>query len=216
VPDALNNNLPQNASIDCDKLAAVIIRQTAGDSNTEGAHIPKQNSVVPSNATASTSKPDTPAAQGPTTSFSTHQNTRQEPQADPTIDSFASWLQETFAGESVANNRPLTHPISIEGGIPLGANIPIKVKQKIWENQFIEFRSPHYTESSVSIQLDQNSLSFKNVHSSKNYISIEQWTSAFMNIYLEKFPNEAPRLFASLLTAMGTMPGAFMMNISEN
>jgi hypothetical protein len=210
----MNNNSPQNAAIDYDKLAAAIIRQTAGDSNTQGARIPKQKSAAPSNAAASASKPDTPAAQGPSTSSSTTQNARQAPQADSTIESFASWLQETFAGESVAKNQPLTHPISIEDGIPLGANIPIRVKQKIWGNQFIEFRSllPHYTETSVSIQLEQNSLSFRNVDSSKTYISIEQWTSAFMifmNIYLEKFPNEAPHLlkYCSIIRQLANSHG---------
>lgn len=115
---------------------------------------------------------------------------------------FTSFLQQLFSGESGASSQELSNStLSINDGIPLGANIAGRLKQKIWPDQFIEFKSllPNNKETTVSIQIDQNSLSFSNAASAKNQnlISIDQWTTAFFNfmaIYIEKKPQDAPHL----------------------
>lgn len=58
---------------------------------------------------------------------------------------------------------------------------------------------PNNKETTVSIQIDQNSPSFSNAASAKNQnlISIDQWTTAFSNlmaIYIEKKTQDAPHL----------------------
>ena len=115
---------------------------------------------------------------------------------------FSSLLHDLFAGELGANNNTtqVNPPLSIDEGIPLGANTPFRIKQKIWSDQFFDLRSllPNHKESSVSIQIEQSSLSFTTPTSkSTNALSIEQWTTAFhifMAIYIEKNPQEAPHL----------------------
>lgn len=84
-----------------------------------------------------------------------------------------------------------TLTFSIIDGIHLGANIAGRLT-KNWADQFIEFKSllPNNKETTVSIQNDQNSLSFSNAASAKNQnlISINQWTTAFfifMAIYVK-------------------------------
>ncbi|XP_056007544.1 uncharacterized protein LOC125666211 isoform X1 [Ostrea edulis] len=117
---------------------------------------------------------------------------------------FSSLLHDLFAGELGANtntNDKVNTPLSIDEGIPLGANTPFRIKQKIWSDQFFDLRSllPNHKESTASIQIDQSSLSFTNPTTSKstNALSIEQWTTAFhifMAIYIEKKPEDAPHL----------------------
>lgn len=71
-------------------------------------------------------------------------------------------------------------PISLNDGIPLGANIPLTIKQNIWFDQFIEFRTllPKHKDHTVSIHIEQNTLSFSNRNDSKAqyHISINQGT----------------------------------------
>ena len=52
---------------------------------------------------------------------------------------FAYFLSLIFAGESWAPNysSQVVAPLSIEKGIPLEAHMPMKIKSKIWSNQFI-------------------------------------------------------------------------------
>lgn len=91
--------------------------------------------------------------------------------------------------------------MSINDGIPLSANTAVRLKQKIWSDQFIELKPflPSNKKTTVSIQIDQNSLSFSNTASAKNQnlISIDQWSTAFfscMAIYIEQKPQDAPHL----------------------
>ena len=114
---------------------------------------------------------------------------------------FSNMLNQLFSGESRANDCDIVTPISVNDGIPLGANVPLRVKNKIWADQFVDFKTllPNYKEQTVSIQIESNSLSFSDQSSSKSQsqISIEQWTTAFfsfMAIYLVKQPLEGPNL----------------------
>ena len=78
----------------------------------------------------------------------------------------------------------------------------MRLKQKIWADQFVDFKSllPNQKDTTVSIQINQNSVSFSNQTTSKSQspLSIEQWTTAFftfMSIFIEKKPQDAPHLF---------------------
>ena len=91
-------------------------------------------------------------------------------------------------------------PLSFNDGIPLGANIPLRIKQKIWSDQFIDLKTllPNHKDTNISIHMDTTSLSFSNPTSKgQNTLSIDQWTTAyftFMAIYIERKPEEAPNL----------------------
>ena len=92
---------------------------------------------------------------------------------------------------------------------PLGGNLPIELKQRIWNGDFIPmhtFLKEHDLDDSqnqrVSLELTQigtqQALTMAKSHSSKPISSYSQWVSAF-SIYAavmtERFPNLAPSLF---------------------
>ena len=85
--------------------------------------------------------------------------------------------------------------------ILLGSNTSMRLKQKIWADQFVDFKPllPNQKDTTVSIQINQNSVSFSNQTTSKTQspLSIEQWTTAFftfMSIFIKKKPQDAPHL----------------------
>lgn len=54
-------------------------------------------------------------------------------------------LQQLFSGESVADigsNTYCPHPVplTVADGIPLGSTVPVRVKNKIWNDQFIDLK----------------------------------------------------------------------------
>ena len=61
-----------------------------------------------------------------------------------------------------AHNCDIITVISVNDGIPLGVNIPLRVKNKTWADQFVDLKTvlPNYKEQTVSIQIESNSLSF--------------------------------------------------------
>ena len=88
--------------------------------------------------------------------------------------------------------------------IPLASQVPMKVKQKIWRDEFIEMAElePEQGDQKVSVtfsQLDDNSpaLAMTSRSRLKPILTFSQWQSAFnifVAIYTERRPGETPEL----------------------
>ena len=105
---------------------------------------------------------------------------------------------------------------------PLGGNLPIELKQRIWNGDFIPMHTflkeqdlDDSQNQRVSLELTQigtqQALTMAKSHSSKPISSYSQWVSAF-SIYAavmtERFPNLAPSLFKHI-SDIGDMEGRY-------
>lgn len=114
---------------------------------------------------------------------------------------FNNMVDAIFTGELPATgnnvNSNLTHPeIKVSDGIPLGATVSQKIKDKIWSDQYIDLSSllSSNVEDPYSIYVSSKKLSIFNNARSPKTLSIEQWSTAFLvfcDIYIEKHPEEA-------------------------
>ena len=46
-----------------------------------------------------------------------------------------------FLGENSSSSGQANETVQVSGGVPLGANTSIKIKNKIWNNEFVDMRS---------------------------------------------------------------------------
>lgn len=188
LPEAMDSSAPSqlldnnNAVIDYDQLAAAIIRQQ------------QQAATFSSSVEANPA----PAASGSTSG-----------ECQP----FINTLQQFFSGEPVSDmgapstitNASHPAPLTVQNGIPLGASIPLRIKNKIWNDQFIDLKCllPNFKEENVSIQIENNAIQFNSQSSKQSIMSLHQWTSAFlifMAIYTEKLPQEHANLLKYCFT----------------
>lgn len=86
-------------------------------------------------------------------------------------------------------------------GIPLGANVSLKIKSRIWLNEYIDLKSlvSHMPDENVSLTLSQNRLLVQNLQPSKSKdpLTFSEWQSAFhiyMAIFIEKYPDQAAHM----------------------
>lgn len=136
-----NPHTKDTNAIDYDQLAAAIIRQRGQTGQNQEAQAqsttghdtsqnpPEVNTVTPHLSTPSTGIPP------PAPTFSTvepnNSNSTQEDRAHP----FNSFIDRLFSGESLTCvEPPHPAPLSVADDIPLGTNIPIRIKQKIWSH----------------------------------------------------------------------------------
>lgn len=129
-----------------------------------------------------------------------------DPGPDATVgssvqDSIAKVLRMSVQ-QSETNNQP-SRPY-IDSPRPLGSYVPKRLKEKIFNNEFIEFErlldTKYQDEYALKFTPSGNgaTVCFGPSQKSKPITDVHQWTSAFnifASIYLEKFPNDARRLF---------------------
>lgn len=107
-----------------------------------------------------------------------------------------SLLDKIFSGEaSHVDNSVAFQP---SDGIPLGATVPMKIKNKIWNNEFIEIKTllPNHKEDPLSVSIVPGAITLQQT-SKKIPLSLNQWTTCFhifMAIYIEKKSDEASHL----------------------
>lgn len=118
-------------------------------------------------------------------------------------------LDQLFGGESLTTGEKIklnnVAPLSLSAGIPLGATISQRIKQKNWSNKFVDLNSllPDSQDDKLSLQIEQGSIIVASQGSKKSPMTIHQWTNAFMvftSIYLEAKPDEAPHLLKYMTT----------------
>ena len=96
-------------------------------------------------------------------------------------------------------------------GIPLGAHVPQKTKEKIWADDYIDLRSLLSTEVDTdpwSITLAPSTIIMRSNQTNQNNskkppLSFLEWTEAFhiyMAIYVEKYPDESKHMLKYMST----------------
>ena len=91
--------------------------------------------------------------------------------------------------------------LDLSGGIPLGAHITHKVREKIWADEFIDLGTllpDQETMDPWSVTISPHSMVMTSKQNkSKAPLSFYEWNEAFMifmDIYLEKYPHEAKNM----------------------
>ena len=166
------------APIDYDLLAAAIIKQSQQpQSGTVTIAEPLQS---PSNTTD-----HLPISHATTTGGAQSVNSS----------GIGALLDQVFLGESVGSNQP---SFDFKDGIPLGASVSQKLKSKIWNNEYFDFKSLlDNKEEPLSVTITSGVINFHQGQKSKYPLTLNQWTDAFLifsAIYLEKFPHEGANL----------------------
>lgn len=104
------------------------------------------------------------------------------------------------------NDSPLPNRIFQSVSVPIDARVPIKIKNKIWNEEFVDFGSllsnpVHDNKYQLSVQGSGSgqaaALTLEPVTKAKVIQTIDVWMNAFrifVGVYTRKFPQEAPAL----------------------
>ncbi|XP_062605774.1 uncharacterized protein LOC134267583 [Saccostrea cucullata] len=189
--------LPQ---IDYDRLAEAILKKQGQVTEPDNGGLP----VSPGPSTDADTPQQAASASSPDTANTTVNN---KGLGAAQQSSFLLTLDKIFGGESfvgAVDDNNVT-PLQLSGGIPLGATIPMRVKQKNWANQYVDLRVllPEHKQETISVQIDQGSIKLNSKQSGKPPLSIYQWTNAFitfMSIYIESNSQSASNLLKYMST----------------
>ena len=107
-----------------------------------------------------------------------------------------SLLDKIFSGEASQVDNSVAYRPS--DGIPLGATVSMKIKNKTWNNEFTEIKTLllNHKEDPLSVSIVPGAITVQQT-SKKIPLSLNQWTTCFhifMAIYIEKKPDEASHL----------------------
>ena len=217
-----------NTGIDYPKLAAEIIKQQNSNNLTSTAsgdmcNSPRRANLLPpltsdpaiTNTTITsgqgmvhpnyTSGSDPSEEHNDISQTSTLFNNRNIP---PNVLPSNDWQSNPLMAlvNSIFSNEPANlgnHNISqdLSLGIPLGANLSQKMKNKIWSHEYIDLKAlvSHVPEDNISLTLSQNQLTVQNTQlsKSKDQLTFSEWQSAFhiyMAVFIEKFSDQAPHM----------------------
>ncbi|KAJ8319669.1 hypothetical protein KUTeg_002778 [Tegillarca granosa] len=204
----VSSSLPQSpqtstaSQIDYVKLASEIIRQQNSTAVSAGCGTPASctqsgPSTSPSTSTASVSQV---AQVAPATA---HDGGHSDVQTT----SVPNLINRIFSGESpaVQSTPSVPLPFSLADGIPIGATVSQKIKQKIWDDEYLDFHCllSSYSEDPLSIDISPGIINVKQNSKYRHPLSINQWTTCFltfMAIYIKKHLVEAPHLLKYALT----------------
>ena len=93
---------------------------------------------------------------------------------------------QVFLGEPVGSNQP---SFDFKDGIPLGASVSQKLKSKIWNHEYLDFKSLlDNKEEPLSVTITSGVINFHQGQKSKYPLTLNRWTNAFLifsAIYLE-------------------------------
>ena len=98
---------------------------------------------------------------------------------------------------TVLFNTSNSRPVMLASGVPAGGNIPLRIKQKIWTDKYIDFHDILHPETqntyymSLSGQNDTPQLNFQPKR--KRSLSETEWSAAwddYMAVYTTKYPSQ--------------------------
>ncbi|VDI22162.1 Hypothetical predicted protein [Mytilus galloprovincialis] len=163
-------------------------------------HNEKKNGAVRKRTAKKTQGVGHVVAEGPveTTDFTSGNESEEDARAFPALRHDP--LHQNF---EIANNSIEFTP-SQEYSIhdTMGEHVPFKIKEQIWEGKFIELHSLLRTQKAME-EVDEGDLKLKRGNvciekiSSSVYLSINEWTSAFMvfnSVYIDKYSTRAQEL----------------------
>lgn len=141
-----------------------------------------ESTATVTNQSSATSKPSTVQQENQT--------------ANVSAAGLSALLDSVFTGEP-AMPIELSNPAAIiSDGIPLSSSVSVKIKSKVLNNDFIDFRTLLSTrEEPLSVSISSGVINLHQGPKFKTRISIAQWTDAFLifaAVYIEKYLIEAP------------------------
>ncbi|XP_033106175.1 uncharacterized protein LOC117108307 [Anneissia japonica] len=97
-------------------------------------------------------------------------------------------------------NNPNPYPqTELIDGIPLTKMVPQKIKNKIWQNEYVDFKTllPSFKEDPWVANIAPGNINIQQSNSHKQSLTILQWVAAFNKfsaVLIEKIPDQAPHL----------------------
>lgn len=125
-------------------------------------------------------------------------------QQQQTLDNVNQVPDSVVSTPSNGNLRNVTGPL--HAGRPLGQGIDVKVKSKIWAEEYIPLGSLIFKQSSAKLEAVQgkdNSFTFQQKEHKYYFRNLQQWMNAFhifVAVYCEKCPAQAPCLMKYIAT----------------
>ena len=112
------------------------------------------------------------------------------------------------SGEGHCQSRPSIPLVNLSHSSPLGVSISEKIKNKIWNNEYIDVgfllgENSTIDKLNLSVTLDSQLLSLVPNMRPQTIKSIDDWTSAFIvyvAIYTQRHQSEAPKLMKYMET----------------
>jgi len=94
---------------------------------------------------------------------------------------------------------PQYRKIEYASGLLAGDNIPDKVKQKIWDDKYVDFYDLLYPDHDHAYSLSLHNTSLELVPRKKRTLNQREWNTAFDDyfaVYVRKYPNEITELLS--------------------
>lgn len=204
----------QPSAIDFDKLALAIIKHSTPVNDVEKSvqqevsstgqlmnTVNEESTATATNQSSATSKPSTVQQENQT--------------ANVSAAGLSALLDSVFTGEP-AMPIELSNPAAIiSDGIPLSSSVSVKIKSKVWNYEFLDFRTLLSTrEEPLSVSISSGVINLHQGPKFETRISIAQWTDAFLifaAVYIEKYLTEAPHLlkYGHTIMLLGYMTKQF-------
>ncbi|XP_053390060.1 uncharacterized protein LOC128546109 [Mercenaria mercenaria] len=121
--------------------------------------------------------------------------TQQLQQQQQQAESLDDRAQSVFTG----NSGCLTSAsLQSSPSIPLHASVNLKIKEKIWADEFVDFSTSFSkSQESFSLTITPTGISSFSQSNPRKFITIEQWTdifAVFSSVYRQKYPDTAEQL----------------------
>ena len=114
-------------------------------------------------------------------------------------------VHSSLAGESSSTGASQPKDIFTSVNLPVDARVPLKLKTKIWNNEFIDFGlllANQFAEGKYQLTINPGdgsspSLALEPITKPKKIVSIDSWVQAFhvfVGVFTSRFPSDAPGL----------------------
>ena len=112
-------------------------------------------------------------------------------------------VHSSLAGESPSTGAFQPKDIFTSVNLPVDARVPLKLKTKIWNNEFIDFGlllANQFAEGKYQLTINPGdgsspSLALEPITKPKKIVSIDSWVQAFhvfVGVFTSRFPSDAP------------------------
>lgn len=124
-------------------------------------------------------------------------------------------VHSSLAGESPSAGAFQPKDIFTSVNLPVDARVPLKLKTKIWNNEFIDFGLPlanHFAKGKYQLTLHPGDgfspfMALEPTTKPKKIVPIDSWVQAFhvfVGVFMSRFPSDGPGLmkYGSTITGV--------------
>lgn len=111
--------------------------------------------------------------------------------------------EELIAGEFLTQSRPSNNAVSFSSGLSAGDNLSDKIRNKIWNNKYIDFYHILYPETEDTYAFSMNDSgtapTLELLPKKRRPLTDKEWCKAFddfLAVYTKKYPNEIQDLIS--------------------